>query len=115
MGSTLKIFILLCGIFSVAVVLHLLVKRRINERNSLFWLASALVILAFSTMPEILNILARLTGVDYPPTLLFLLSSLILLFMTLYQSIQISVLQERLKELTQHVAINQEREIPSEK
>lgn len=115
MGSTLKIFILLCGIFSVAVVIFLLVKRRINERNSLFWLLSALIILAFSTMPEILNMLAALAGVDYPPTLLFLLSTLILLFITLHQSIQISVLQERLKELTQHVFINQCMDTNTEK
>lgn len=107
MGSTLKITILICGLLFVGTVFYLLVNKKINERNSLFWLLGALVILALSTMPEILEILAELAGVDYPPTLLFLCSTLIILFITLYQSIQISILQERLKELTQLFAIIQ--------
>ena len=109
MGSTLKLFILLCGLVFVGAVLYLLVKRKINERNSLLWLLGALIILGFSTMPEMLQVLADFAGVEYPPTLLFLFSTLIILFILLFQSIQISELQEHLKELTQLVAIAQMR------
>lgn len=105
MGNTLKGVIFVCGLISVCAIIFLLVKRRINERNSLFWLFGALIILALSTMPEMLQYMADLAGVDYPPSLLFLLSTLIMLFIILYQSIQISILQDRLRELTQQVAI----------
>ncbi|MCR4440812.1 MAG: DUF2304 domain-containing protein [Peptococcaceae bacterium] len=107
MGSTLRIVILFTGLSAVCAVFYLLVKRKINERNSLFWLCGALAILVFSTMPDTLEIMADLAGVKYPPTLLFLLSILVILFITLHQSIQISVLQERVKELTQRLAIEQ--------
>ena len=107
MGSTVKVVIFCCGLLFVGAVFYLLVKKRINERNSLFWLMGALVILMLSTMPEILEVLANMAGVDYPPTLLFLCSTLVILFITLYQSIQISILQERVRELTQLFAIHQ--------
>jgi len=105
MGSAIKIIIILLGIVFVVTILYLLVKRKVNERNSLFWLAGALVILVFSTIPDILEIIAHATGVDYPPTLLFLSSTVVILFILLYQSIQISILQDKCRELAQHLAI----------
>lgn len=107
MGLVLKLLLLACGLGFVCTVFILLVKRRINERHSLLWLLGALVILALSTIPEILEVVADLAGVSYPPTLLFLFSILIILFIILYQSVQISLLQERLRELTQHILVNQ--------
>ncbi len=107
MSSTLKLFIFFCGLVFVGTVIYLLVQRKINERNSLLWLFGALIILALSTMPDLLQVLADFAGVEYPPTLLFLFSTLIILFILLFQSIQISALQEHLKELAQLVAIGQ--------
>lgn len=105
MGVTLKLTILMLGMVFVITVIYLLVKRRINERNSFFWLAGALVILLLSTIPDILQIMADISGVDYPPTLLFLLSTLVILFILLYQSTQVSILQERCREMAQQLAI----------
>lgn len=105
MGLALKLIILICGALFVVTVIYLLVIRKINERNSLFWLFGSFLILILAMIPNILEYIAELVGVDYPPTLLFLASTLIILFIILYQSIQISILQERLKELSQHVAI----------
>ncbi len=105
MSGTVKLIIFILGLVFVATVIRLLVKRRINERNSLFWLAGSLLILMLATAPNILDIVSRTIGVDYPPTLLFLLSILVILFILLYQSIQISILQEKCRELTQLLAI----------
>ena len=110
MSALLKIFILLCGVAFTGTVFRLLMKRKISERNSILWLCGSLVILILSAAPEILEVLARAVRVDYPPTLLFLFSSLVLLLIVLSQSMQISVLSEQLKELTQHVAINNFKE-----
>lgn len=105
MGLALKVIIFLLGVAFVLTVINLLVKRKISERNSFLWLAGSLAILVLSTIPDVLDVMARAAGVDYPPTLLFLLSTLVILFILLYQSIQISVLQQRCKELTQRLAI----------
>ncbi|HOV79240.1 MAG TPA: DUF2304 domain-containing protein [Bacillota bacterium] len=105
MGSVLRVFILVLGVVFAIGVVFLLVRRRINERNSLPWLAGALAVLVFSAAPELLDFLARVAGVDYPPALLFLLSTLIILFILLHQSIQISVLQDKCRELAQLLAV----------
>ena len=105
MDSNLKIFILLCGVSFVAIVIRLLIKRKINEKNSILWLTGAAAILILSTEPELLEVAAKFLGVDYPPSLLFLFSTLVLLFIALTQSIQISILSEQIKELTQNIAV----------
>jgi hypothetical protein len=104
-GRILKVFILLCGICFVGTIIRLLIKRKINERNSILWLAGAAVILILSAQPELLEVAAGFLGVDYPPSLLFLFSTLVPLLIALNQSIQISELAEQVKELTQHVAV----------
>jgi hypothetical protein len=106
-SSLLKIIIFLSGAFFNIVVLTLLVKRKINERNSLVWLTGVVLIMIISLNPDLLDWIARKVGVDYPPSLLFLFSILILLVIALYQSIQISMLNEKVKVLAQHISIHQ--------
>lgn len=105
MNLTLKVTVLLIGIVFVATLLYLLVKKRINERAALPWIAGAVIIIIFSILPNLLGVLARLTGVSYPPALLFLIAILVIILILLYQSIQISVLQAKCREMAQNLAI----------
>lgn len=107
MGSSVRLIIIFLGVAFVITVLYLLVKRKLDERNSLFWFAGAIITLLLSVVPNILDSLARSIGVDYPPALLFLVAILVILFILLYQSIQISVLQEKSRELVQILAITE--------
>ena len=106
MSGFLQLFVLFCGFLFIVIVFYFLRKRKISERNSMLWILGSFIVLTLSSFPKSLDILAQKVGVSYPPSLLFLLSLFILLFITLSQSIQISILNERLKELTQQVAIN---------
>lgn len=110
MSSSLKLTIVLLGLVFVGIIMYLLVKKRMNERNTLLWLAGALAIMVIALLPDILEFVARLLGVNYPPSLLFLVTTLILFLLILYQSIQISLLQDKCRELAQNLAILASRE-----
>lgn len=105
MDTTLKLTILFLGVTFDVAVFFLLVTRRINERASLPWFVGSVIIMIFSLMPNVLEVLANVFGVDYPPALLFLIAILIMLLLLLYQSIHISVLQNKTQELAQNLAI----------
>lgn len=105
MSPVLKVIIFIVGISLCFLVLRLLVRKRINEKNSLIWLFGMIAIFLLSINPEMLDIVASWAGVDYPPSLLFLASVLVLLIVVLYQSIQISQLYDKMKELSQYVAL----------
>lgn len=105
MGNGLKIVIFICGFLFTFTVIMLLVKNKISERNTIVWLTGCIVILVLSVNPDMFDALAVKVGVKYPPALLFLISTLILLFVVLYQSIQISTLSDKVRELAQYVAV----------
>lgn len=105
MHSLLSTFLLLCGLSFSGIIIRLLLKRRINERNSAAWLLGAIAILIVSANPKMLDWVADKIGVAYPPTLLFLFSTLVLLILALRQSMQISVLNEKIRQLAQHIAL----------
>lgn len=111
--SLLRIVYLVVGLSFTVIVMYLLTKKKINERNTLVWLAGTVGILIIAAFPSLLNWTAEKLGVDYPPSLLFLFSALILLILVLHQSIQISILNEKVKQLTQYVAL-QNMEIADE-
>lgn len=111
MSIELKLFLLSCGLAFVAVVLYLLLKKKISEWNVIAWSAGAVAILLVSANPLWVDGAAKYLGIAYPPSLLFLFSTLILLIFALYQSIQISTLQTKLRQIAQHVAVQKHLEI----
>lgn len=105
MSETLRITILILGLSFVAVVFYLLVSRRINERASLPWILGSVIIIVLSVIPNVLEKLAAVAGVSYPPALLFVVANLLIILLLLYQAIQISVLQDKCREQAQHLSI----------
>lgn len=105
MTIALRVLVIALGAVFTVYVFRLLTKRKLSEKNSLAWLAAAVVILVISIFPGILNALAALCGIDYPPALLFLVSTLLLLVIALHNSVEITALNEQIKELTQHLAV----------
>lgn len=105
MSIVLKLFLFISGLVFTLIALALLFKRRINEFHSIVWLLGFSAILTISANPEWLDHLASLLNIDYPPSLLFLLSNLVLLLLVLYQSVQISKLNEKVKQLAQHISL----------
>jgi hypothetical protein len=105
MSVILKIFLLSCGLVFLFTVINLLIKKKISEWNVIIWLSGAVAILLLSANPEWVDWAAQKLGISYPPSLLFLFSTLVLLVIVLYQSMQISALQSRVRQIVQHVAV----------
>ncbi|MFC4103342.1 DUF2304 domain-containing protein [Paenibacillus xanthanilyticus] len=112
MVDMLRWFVLLCGLAFSGLILRLLLRHKISARNSVVWLLSAAIILGLSAYPSWFDHLASLFGIHYPPTLLFLLSTLVLLVIVLHLSIQLSIMNEKIRQLAQHIAI---RDVEQEK
>jgi len=120
MAGILQWFVFLSGFLFSAIIVRLLLRKRISERNSVAWLLSVAAILILSANPKWFDRLAKLLGVGYPPSLLFFFSSLVLLVIVLYQSMQISMLNEKLRQLAQHVALldlkpDEEKVVPEQR
>ncbi len=93
----------------ILFIIYLILKRKLSEKDSLLWIFGALVIIIISLNPTIFDNIANAIGVDYPPALMFATSILILLFIIFINTMNISKLKKEIIELTQHIAIIEEK------
>ena len=86
-------------------VVELIRRNRLKEKYSLLWLIAAFVMLFFSISRKSLEQLSLLVGIQYPPSLIFILAFLFLVVINVHFSTVISELFERNKDLAQEVAL----------
>jgi hypothetical protein len=87
------------------IVLELVRRRRLKEEYSLLWLLTVVVLLALSLWRSSLDLIAKLVGIFYPPTALFVVGFGFVLLLLLYFSIIISKLSGENNNLTQRLSI----------
>ena len=93
-----------CG-SGLIVIVELIRRGQLKERYALLWLVAGIILLIFSLSRGLLEYVASLVGIYYPPSLLFLLAFLFLLLITLHFSSVISGLSEKNKQLAQELAL----------
>lgn len=93
----------------LVVVLELVRSRRLREQYSLLWLATAVVLLLLSLSKQLLDRLARLIGIHYPPSALFLVGFAFGLLILLHFSVVHSRLSRDVKTLAQEIALLKSR------
>ena len=89
----------------LAVVLELVRSRRLREQYSLLWICTAVVLLLLSSSKQLLDRLARLIGIHYPPSALFLVGFAFGLLILLHFSVVHSRLSRQVKTLAQEIAL----------
>ncbi len=104
----------------VVIVLFVLVidfirRGLLKEKYSVLWLILIAVVGLFAVWRDLLDRVALLVGVKYPPSLLFLMAFVFVLLILLHFSVVISVLTERNKKLAQEVAIIKDELLEIEK
>ncbi|GAB4537312.1 MAG: hypothetical protein Fur0020_05850 [Thermodesulfovibrionia bacterium] len=105
MSGGARLFILITGIILFVVVFELVRKKRFREELSIIWLFFAVVVALGSVIDIIVDPLARLLRIHYPPALVFVLITIFLVVSLLYFSLVTSDLKSKVKELTQKIAL----------
>jgi len=91
------------------IVLELVRRRRLQERYSLLWLLTGLVIVLLAAWPTALAFLARWMGIATPANALFVILGAFIVVVLLHYSTVISRLSQENTRLAQHVGLLHER------
>lgn len=100
--------ILGCVVLFVTLI-ELVRRHRLKERYSFLWFVTASVLLVFTLKRSWLEDLARMVGIYYPPTALFLLLVFFMLLILIHFSTVISRLLNDKQVLVQSVGILEAR------
>jgi hypothetical protein len=91
------------GLFGLT--LELTRRRRLSEKYSILWFATAVVVFGIAVIPGALDGVARVLGIAYAPSALLLVALVFLLALILHLSIVISRLSNQTARLAQTIAI----------
>lgn len=104
-----RVFFIVIAIVLILYIYHNIRKNTLSQDESILWMIGAIVILILGIWPNIVVWLAKLVGIEYPPSLLFLITSVFMVLFLFRNSQQISVLKEKNKELIQNLALLEKR------
>ncbi len=104
-----RIFFIAVAVILILYIYRNVRKNQISQDESILWMIGAIIILIFGIWPELIIKLADVVGIDYAPSLLFLLSCVFLFVFCFRNSQMLSELKEKNKELIQDAALLDKR------
>lgn len=89
----------------LTVIVRLVRARKLRAKYSFFWLVLGVGILALAAVPGLLKWITDAADVHYPPSLLFASAIMLLLFVSVHFSWELSRLEERTRTLAEEIAL----------
>ncbi len=90
-------------------IFRLIAKGKLREEYSIIWIICTLILLVFSVWRDGLDVIAKLLGVYYAPSLIFLAAIFAIIIFLVHLSVVNSKQHEQIKKLTQEMALIKEK------
>ncbi len=107
MSIMLRLMLTIVSIVTFVIIVKKIRNSKVQIETSLFWIVFAAGLLLLSFFPELAFLATNLLGIQAPVNFIFLFFIFILLIHQFFNSIKISELENKLKELTQELAIRE--------
>ncbi len=98
-------------IFGAILMTYYILKRirqsKLQIEYSIFWIVFAGILLVFSVCPLLVVLMTRMVGIEQPVNFIFLFFIFILILKAFFQTIETSALENKVRNLTQRLAIEE--------
>lgn len=99
-------FLALAACITIVVsIVFLLRHRRLKEKYAGIWLTMAIAVVIVGAFPEVTFWLANFFGVALPSNLIFAIGLLVLFFVVIHLSVELSSAEEETRTLAEEVAL----------
>lgn len=105
MSLRLQIIVAVIILVAILAICNMVRKKKLELKYALVWLFVGAVVLVFDIFPQLLNMLTYAMGVDLPVNMLFFLGFVFALLIIFTLTVSVSRLSERVKRLTQELAL----------
>jgi hypothetical protein len=97
-----------CGaVVTLVLMVEMLRRRRMREKYAALWLVIGFGILIVGIFPGVLLRASDLLGVEVPANLLFFLTGIVLLLLSVQHSAELSKLEDETRTLAEEIALLQ--------
>ncbi len=109
MDPIFRIILIVVSLFTLFGIIRKIRNAKVQIESSLFWIVFSSLLLILSIFPQIAEFAADLLGMYSTVNFIFLFVIFILLVHQFTNSIKISQLENKIKELTQEIAVRELR------
>lgn len=104
-----RVLAAVCGLALLGAIIELVRRRKLKEEYSVLWLAAGVVILVIGLNYSLLEAITQFIGAGWTSSTLFFFGILFVVALCLQFSVKISLLEDRVKNLMQQLAIIEAR------
>ena len=107
MSVTLRVILILISVFTCLYIARKLKKSQIELMDTVFWILLSVLFVVISIFPQIVYWGSYVLGFQAPINFIFLLVIGLLLLRTFMMNIKLSQLEDKLRNLTQELAVRE--------
>lgn len=104
-----NVYFIIISLLSLIYVINSVREKKFSIKESFWWFFLAIVMLLLSIFPRSIDYFAKNLNIVYPPSLLFVLCIVFLIFINFKNSKKISELQLKVIDLSQEMAVLKEK------
>ncbi|MDF2865555.1 MAG: hypothetical protein K0R72_364 [Clostridia bacterium] len=102
---SVNLFFAIVGILLAIYIIDSVKKNNFDVGESILWISGTLVIIVIAIFPNIIAYISNLVGIEYAPSLFFLLCLIFVVLINFRNSKKLLKQQEKIIILAQEVAI----------
>ncbi len=107
MSPVFQVLLIFGAILMTYYILRRIRQSKLQIEYAIFWIVFSVILLVFSIFPFLVAVLTRMIGIELPVNFIFLFFILILILKAFFQTIETSALENKLRNLTQRLAIEE--------
>ena len=109
MSIALRVLLIIVSVMNTLNILRRIRKSKLQIDYSIFWLVFSMILIVIAVFPQIVIKLAQIIGFQSPANMVFLLVIFALMFKSFQSTLEISQLQYKIEELTQKIALEENK------
>ena len=107
MSAVFQVLLIFGAVLMTYFIMKKIRQSKLQIEYAIFWIIFSVVLLIFSLFPFLVAMMTRAIGMELPVNFIFLLFILILILKAFFQTIETSALENKVRNLTQRLAIEE--------
>ena len=107
MSPIFRVLLIVVSLLTTFYILKKIRQSKLQIEYAIFWILFAGVLIVFSLFPWLVSMFTRLIGMQLPVNFIFMFFIFVLLVKMFLMTIELSALENKVKDLTQELALEE--------
>ena len=107
MTPIFRVLLIVVSLLTTYYILKRIRQSKLQIEYAIFWILFSGVLIVFSLFPWLVSLFTRMIGMQLPVNFIFLLFIFVLMVKMFFMTIELSTLDNKVKDLTQELALEE--------